>query len=141
MIEITDDVRIAADELTFRASRSAGPGGQHVNKTSSRITLRFDVDGSPSLDDAQRATLRQRLPTRITKGGVLWVHAQRHRSQARNRDAAIARFVELVREALTDEAPRKPTRVPRGVHRRRLDDKRRIAEKKRRRKVRYDPHE
>ncbi len=139
MIQITEQLSISEDELTFTAARSAGPGGQHVNKVNSRITLRFDVNDSPSLDDAQRARIRDRLPTRITKKGVLWLHAQRHRSQRRNRDAAIERFVTLLREALQEDAPRRPTRTPRRVHRRRIESKRRRGDVKRTRKVRYDP--
>lgn len=142
MIEINDQLSIDEDELTFTASRSAGPGGQHVNKTSSRITLRFDVAGSPSLDEEQRAKICERLPTRITKDGVLWLHAQRHRSQRRNREAATERFADLLREALDEAPPRKKTRTPRSVKRRRLEAKKRRAEKKRGRgAIRYDPRE
>ena len=125
MIEITPRISIPRDELTFTASRSSGPGGQHVNKTSSRITLRFDLDASPSLDEDQKARLRARLATRLTKDGVLMVHAQKHRSQARNRERAVERFAELVREALVETPSRRPTRIPRGVHRRRVEGKRR----------------
>lgn len=138
MIDINDRLQIEDDELSFSASRASGPGGQHVNKVSSRITLRFDVASSRSLDERQRARIRERLDTRITKDGVLWVHAQRHRSQTRNRDAAIERFVELLREALSEARPRKPTRTPRGVRERRLRDKRKRQEVKRGRRVRGD---
>lgn len=130
MIEITPRLSIPRDELTFTASRSSGPGGQHVNKTSSRITLRFDLEASPSLDEAQKAKLRARLSTRLTKDGILMVHAQKHRSQSRNRERAIERFAELVAEALTDAPPRRPTRKSRGVERRRLENKRRRGQVK-----------
>ena len=135
MIEINRELRIPRDELTFTASRSAGPGGQHVNKVSSRVTLRFSVDSSPSLDDAQRERLHARLATRITKRGVLWVHAQRHRSQSRNRDAALARFAELLRDALAEEPERRPTRTPPRARRMRRADKQRRSQTKALRKT------
>jgi ribosome-associated protein len=123
MIEIAPDLCLPEDELSFTASRSSGPGGQNVNKLETRITLRFDVAGSPSLSAAQRRLLQDRLATRITRAGTLQVTAQRHRTQAANREAALNRFVELVREALRPELPRVPTRVPAAVRRRRLADK------------------
>ncbi len=130
MIEITPRLSIPRDELVFTASRSSGPGGQHVNKTSSRITLRFDLEASTRLSEAQKATLRARLATRLTKDGVLMVHAQKHRSQSRNRERAVERFAELLRDALAEAAPRRPNRIPRGVRRRRLDNKRRRSQTK-----------
>lgn len=129
-IEIDRRLSIGADELTFTASRSSGPGGQHVNKVSSRITLRFDVDQSPSLDDTQRARIRERLATRVTKDGVLLVHAQQHRSQLRNREVAIERFAALLRQALSEDPTRKATRTPRRAHRKRVEHKRRKSQTK-----------
>ena len=87
-LDIGGGVRIPADELSYRTSRSSGPGGQHVNKVETRVTVLFDLDGSPSLSEAQKERVRERLPTRITKAGVLWVVSQKHRSQKANRDAA-----------------------------------------------------
>lgn len=125
MLWISDRISIDEGELRFTASRSAGPGGQHVNKVNSRVTLRFDLVGSPSLDDEQKARIRERLPTRINKEGVLSVSAQRERSQAANRQRAMERFVELLQDALVIPRERRPTRVPRRSQRRRLEDKRR----------------
>ena len=131
MIQITDDLAIPDEEVTFVTSRSGGPGGQNVNKLETRVTLRFDLAASPSLTEEQKVRLAERLATRITRGGVLQVTSQRHRTQAANRDAAVERFVELVRGALREEAPRKKTKVPRAAQRRRLEEKRRHSDKKR----------
>jgi ribosome-associated protein len=133
MIPITEDLSIPDEELGFKTSRSGGPGGQNVNKLETRVTLRFDLAGSPSLSEAQKDRLRQRLATRITKGGVLQVTAQRHRTQAANREAAVERFAELLRENLREEAPRKKTRPSRASRARRLEEKRRHSRRKRER--------
>ncbi|HEX2645525.1 MAG TPA: alternative ribosome rescue aminoacyl-tRNA hydrolase ArfB, partial [Thermoanaerobaculia bacterium] len=129
--QITEDLEIPEEELTFLTSRSGGPGGQNVNKLETKVTLRFDLAGSPRLSEEQRQRIRERLATRITRDGILQVSSQRHRTQAANREAAVARFAELVGEALQEEMPRKPTKVPRAVKRRRLEDKRRRSETKR----------
>ena len=133
MVEITPTLAVPEQELAFQASRSSGPGGQNVNKVSSKVTLAFDVAHAPSLDEAQRARILERLATRITKEGVLRVSSQRHRTQGANREAALERFVELLRFALSDDAPRVATRLPRAVKQRRLEDKRRRARIKRER--------
>jgi ribosome-associated protein len=129
-IEIDDELSLPEEELTFTTSRSGGPGGQNVNKLETRVTLRFDLAGSPSLSDEQKARLRERLATRITRSGVLHVTAQKHRTQAANREAAQVRFAELLREALREEAPRKKTRIPRAVSRRRVEEKKRRGQRK-----------
>ncbi|MEE8526266.1 MAG: alternative ribosome rescue aminoacyl-tRNA hydrolase ArfB [Thermoanaerobaculia bacterium] len=137
MITITDSLEIAEEELEFTASRSSGPGGQHVNKASTRITLRFDLEATAALTDEQKGLVRERLPTRISKQGILSVSAQRERSQSANRRRAVDRFAELLREALEVPADRRPTRVPRGVRRRRLDDKKHRGRLKRQRGRRF----
>jgi ribosome-associated protein len=133
MIPIDEELAISDEEVAFTTSRSGGPGGQNVNKLETRVTLRFDLDGSPSLSEEQKARLRQRLATRITKQGVLHVTAQRHRTQAANREAAVERFAELLRENLREEAPRKKTRPSRAAKTRRLEAKRRRSLRKRER--------
>lgn len=133
MIEITKHLAIPEPELTFAASRSSGPGGQHVNKVSSRVTLRFDVAASPSLSEAQKQRIRSRLATRMTKDGVLRVTAQAHRSQTANRRTTIERFVILLQEALATTPPRRPTKTPPAAKQRRLADKRRRSQLKQQR--------
>jgi ribosome-associated protein len=123
MLEITDQMWISEEELTFTASRSGGPGGQNVNKVNSRVTLWFDVAGSGSLTEEQKQRIRTRLATRIDKQGVLRVVSQAHRSQVANREAATDRFVELLRESLRRRPARKPTKVSRAVKQRRLEEK------------------
>ena len=133
MIEITPDVAIGDEEIAFQASRSGGPGGQNVNKVATRVTLFFDVAGSPSLTEEQKARVGERLATRISKEGVLRVVSQRHRSQSANREEALERLVELLRWALSEEPPRKPTRPSREARRRRVEEKKRHGAKKRKR--------
>ncbi len=123
MIRITNDITIPEDELSFTFSTSSGPGGQYVNKVSTRATLHFDVAATQSLSERQKELVMQRLRTRITKDGILRVVSQRHRSQRANREAARERFVELLRGALHEAPPRKRTARPRGAIERRLRDK------------------
>lgn len=133
MIEIGDGLVIPEEEVSFVTSRSGGPGGQNVNKLETRVTLRFDLQGSPSLTDEQKARLGERLATRITRAGFLQVTSQKHRTQADNREASVERFVELLREGLHEEAPRKKTRTPAGAKRRRIESKRRRGQRKKER--------
>ncbi len=125
MIRINPRLEIPESELSFSASRSSGPGGQNVNKVSSRVTLRFDLEESPSLTDEQKRRLRRRLSSRLTKEGVLQLDSQRHRSQSANREDAVARFQELLRKALAPRRRRIATSVPRSSRRRRLQRKKR----------------
>ena len=136
MIPIDDTLAIPDEEVTFTTSRSGGPGGQNVNKLETRVTLRFDLTGSAALSEEQKARLRERLATRITRDGVLQVSSQKHRSQGANRDAAVERFAELLRENLREEPPRKKTRPSRAAKARRLDEKRRQSQRKRERSAR-----
>ncbi|MGH9458207.1 MAG: alternative ribosome rescue aminoacyl-tRNA hydrolase ArfB [Thermoanaerobaculia bacterium] len=130
MIEIAPGIAIPESELRFVASRSGGPGGQNVNKVSSRITLLFDLAASPSLGEAEKEKIASRLATRINRDGVLQVSSQKFREQGINRAAALEKFVELVREALAEQKPRQKTRTPKGVRERRLREKKLRGEKK-----------
>jgi len=125
MIKIKDEILIGKDELSFTFSRSSKPGGQNVNKISSRVTLLFDVANSPSLSVEQKNQIMTHLRTRINKDGVLRVVAQLHRSQAANREAAVERFVELLQETLKPIKSRKKTRISFAAKKRRLNGKRR----------------
>ena len=139
MIEITKAVSIPENELRFTTSRSSGPGGQNVNKVETRVTLWFDVRSSQSLSLEHKARILRRLGTRINKEGVLRVVSQKTRNQAANRELAVQRFIELLRSALRRRPPRKRTEVPRATRERRLDEKRIVGRKKRRRADKIHP--
>jgi ribosome-associated protein len=137
MIEITGTLQLPEEELEFSASRSGGPGGQNVNKVATKVSLRFDVAGSPSLPPDVRERLLDKLATRLTQDGVLVVTVQDTRSQKTNRDLALERFVALLQAALRPVKPRRKTRIPAAVRRRRLETKRRRAAVK---STRRPPH-
>jgi ribosome-associated protein len=122
-LRIRRNLVIPAGELVESASRSGGPGGQHVNKTSTRVTLRWNVLDSAALGPTQRARLLARLGPRLTRGGDVVVHAGRFRSRAKNREAARARLAEIVLEALRVTRRRVPTRPGKAVRERRLQEK------------------
>jgi ribosome-associated protein len=123
LLQINDRLSIPEDELVFTASRSSGPGGQNVNKVSSRVTLWFDVTASPSLSEEEKQRILEKLPARISREGVLRVTAQQSRSQADNRELVKTRLVELLQEALFRPRPRRKTRVPQRVREERLTEK------------------
>ena len=130
-LQVTRALQVPETDLTWRFSRSSGPGGQGVNTTDSRVELSFDVAGSSALSDGQRERVLQRLARRIVDGRLV-VTASEHRSQLRNRDAAARRMAQLLREALApDPGRRRPTRPTLGSQRRRLDAKTRRGETKR----------
>ena len=132
-LRITSRVAIPLAEISFIAARSGGPGGQHVNTTSTKVTLLFDLETSPSLTDSDKAHIRQALEGRIGKDGVLHVVSQSTRSQFANREIALERFAAMLRLALTPAPPRKKTRVTLAAKRRRVDDKKRHGALKRQR--------
>lgn len=132
-IKISQTLSIPIGEFKFTASRSSGPGGQNVNKVSTRITLWFDVINSKSLSDRQKELIQNRLQTRINKDGILRVVSQKHRTQAANRNAAIERFALLLQEALQEELPRRETKVPKFARESRLDEKKHRSRIKERR--------
>jgi len=122
------------DEIEIRATRAGGPGGQHVNKASTRIEVVWDIAASPSLSDEQRSRLLAGLESRIDRRGRLRVVAEEHRSQRRNLTAALARLQALVAAALTVPKPRKRTRPSRAAIERRLEAKRQRSARKRERR-------
>lgn len=138
VILINENLALPAAELQFRFTTGGGPGGQHVNKTATRVTLLFDVAASPSLDEETRARLLDRLAGRLDRRGVLQISAQESRSQWQNREAAVARLQALLAEALVEQPERRPTRPSRRARQERLDDKRRRSTLKQARQRRWD---
>ena len=127
-LELAADASIPVEEIELRASRSGGPGGQHANKTASRIEAVFDVRASPSLTPAQKERIAARL------GPVVTAVAQDSRGQARNRATALERLRSRLAGALAPRKRRRPTRPGRAARERRLDSKRRQGERKRTRR-------
>jgi ribosome-associated protein len=134
VLRITDHLSIPDDELVERFVRSAGPGGQNVNKVATAVELRFDVAGSPSLPEPIRQRLLARRDRRLTDDGVLVLNAQRFRSQDRNREDARARLVAFIESGLSAPKPRLATRPTRASKVRRLEGKRVRADVKRQRR-------
>jgi len=130
---VNDDLTIPSSELVFRAARAGGPGGQHVNTSATRVELTWDVAESASLDESQRTRIMTRLRTRLDSRGVLRMVEGRRRSQLRNREAVTERFVQLIASALKIPKKRKKTRPPRGAAEKRIRDKKRRSDVKRRR--------
>lgn len=124
-IRITGSLAIDPEEIQESFVRAAGPGGQHVNTTSTAVQLRFDVRRSPSLPDDVRQRLERLAGRRLTRDGVLVLVAQGQRSQLRNREEALARLVELILEATHKPVLRVKTKVSKAAKRRRVDDKKR----------------
>ncbi|PRY14869.1 ribosome-associated protein [Pontibacter ummariensis] len=125
-------------ELQFQASRSGGAGGQNVNKVNTKIELRFDVQNSALLTDEEKERLQQKLSNRINNEGVLQLTCQTERSQLRNKELCVERFYELLRQAFTRQKRRKATKPTRSSVRRRLENKKKQAEKKSNRGYRSD---
>jgi ribosome-associated protein len=117
-------------ELTFQASRSGGAGGQNVNKVSTKMELRFHVGNSELLTDDEKLLVQEKLASRITNDGFLQVVSQTERSQLQNKEQAIARFYELLRQALTRQKKRTATKPSRSSVRKRLESKRKQSDKK-----------
>lgn len=136
-VVINEELSIPESELTFTFSTSGGPGGQHANRSATRAILSFDVYGSPSLSDSQRARICARLGNRISREGVLQISAGESRSQYQNRQEAIARFQALLARALRPQKKRRPTRPSRAAQERRLEAKRRRGERKAERQKRW----
>ncbi|MEZ4593443.1 MAG: alternative ribosome rescue aminoacyl-tRNA hydrolase ArfB [Chloroflexota bacterium] len=130
LIPINDAVQIPLTELSFRFSTSSGPGGQHVNKSATKVTLLFDVANSPSLSDEVRERLLKRLANRIDKDGVLQLQVQSSRSQHRNRDTAVSLFQQLLADALKTRKKRRRTKPSAAAQEKRLTEKKKRGERK-----------
>ncbi|WP_116022232.1 alternative ribosome rescue aminoacyl-tRNA hydrolase ArfB [Thermomonospora umbrina] len=136
-IHVRGSVSIPESELRWRFSRSSGPGGQHVNTSSTAAELSFDVAASPSLPEPLKRRALERLANRLS-AGVLTIRAEEYRSQQRNRDAARVRLSALLAEATAPPPKlRRPTKPSRRVHERRLENKRRRSDVKRGRSSRW----
>ncbi|MEU5876533.1 alternative ribosome rescue aminoacyl-tRNA hydrolase ArfB [Spirillospora sp. NPDC047279] len=137
-LHVRGSVSIPETELAWRFSRSSGPGGQNVNKTSTAAELSYDVAGSPSLPEHYRQRALERLSGRLVRG-VLTIRAEEYRSQARNRDAARERLASVLSDAIAPPPKKRvPKKVPRGINERRLENKKRRADVKRARSRRWD---
>ena len=130
--------RIPLSELVELASRASGPGGQHVNTSSTRVSLRWNLRETRGLREEARERILARLKPRLSREGVLIVHSDRHRSRQRNREAALDRLQEIVEDALYEAPPRRPTGPSRSARNRRMDSKRIRGKLKSQRNLRRD---
>ena len=135
MIPVTTSIALDENELRMDFIRASGPGGQNVNKVSTAVQLRFNAAGSPSLPDEVRQRLLSLAGSRITDKGELIIEARRFRTQAANRQDAIERLVQLIRQAAEKPAVRHATRPTLASKKRRLETKKRHSETKRLRRL------
>ena len=128
------DVELLKSELLFKAVRSSGSGGQHVNKVASKVVLYFNLLDSSVFDEDEKERLKEFFKNRLNKKGILIITADESRSQFRNKAIVTKRFLELIEEGLKEEKERKTTKIPKAVKRKRLENKRKNSEKKASRK-------
>lgn len=124
------DLETIKQELTWKAVRSSGPGGQHVNKTASKVIIQFDVLKSQALTDEEKARILNKLESRLTADSVLIIESSASRSQHQNRELGIERFLEIITNALKKPKPRKKTRPTKASKFKRLREKKMRGEKK-----------
>lgn len=124
------DKEAIIQELDFKAVRSSGAGGQNVNKVASKVVLSFNLPASGALTDEEKLLAETRLESKLTNDKVLILQCDEDRSQLRNKDIVIKRFLAMMENALRVQKPRKPTKIPRAVIKKRIEGKRRQAEKK-----------
>ncbi|RAR48094.1 alternative ribosome rescue aminoacyl-tRNA hydrolase ArfB [Flavobacterium lacus] len=128
------EVQKITTELTFKAVRSSGAGGQNVNKVSSKVVLTFDLVNSQSLSDDEKTVLSEKLKTKLTSEGILILNCDEDRSQLKNKEIVTKRFLKLIQNALIIPKKRKPTKIPRSVIEKRIKAKRSTSEIKQNRK-------
>lgn len=133
-LNVTPAISIPRTELSYRASRAGGPGGQHVNTSSTRIELLWDLPNSRAVTEEERERIRAKLAQRLDSDGRVRVVASDRRSQQQNREAADTRLASLVRHALHVPKTRRPTKPTKAAKERRLSDKKRRSEKKQNRR-------
>lgn len=122
MLKISNAITIPSEEIQFTAIRAQGPGGQNVNKVSTAIQLKFDIQAS-SLPESYKKKLLNYQDYRISKDGIITIKAQRHRTQTQNKDDALERLVQLIKKATKPQKARKPTKPTKASQQRRLDKK------------------
>ncbi|MDA1194490.1 MAG: alternative ribosome rescue aminoacyl-tRNA hydrolase ArfB [Planctomycetota bacterium] len=132
-IRITARVTVPGHECALSYARSGGPGGQHVNKTSSKVLLRWSLERTSALTEVQRERARAKLASRLTEDGELLITSERHREQSSNVEDALEKFAATLRAALHIERPRKATKPTRASKKRRVESKRRRSDVKRKR--------
>lgn len=133
MINIAGRISIREDELVFRFCRSAGPGGQNVNKVNTSVTVYFDLAASEAFSEYQKKKIQRKFASRINKAGTMWVVCQRHRTQKANRQGAVERLVELLAQGIAEKKPRRKTKVSYAATQQRLDEKKRRGRLKKQR--------
>ncbi|HBI00811.1 MAG TPA: alternative ribosome rescue aminoacyl-tRNA hydrolase ArfB [Flavobacterium sp.] len=121
-------------ELSFKAVRSSGAGGQNVNKISSKVVLSFDLLNSQSLSEEEKILISEKLKTKLTSDGILILNCDEDRSQLKNKEIVTKRFLKLIQNALVIPKKRKPTKIPRSVIEKRIKEKRTTSETKQNRK-------
>lgn len=124
-------------ELQYKAVRSSGAGGQNVNKVASKVVLSFNIDISKALTDEEKLLAKHKLASRLTAENTLILNCDEDRSQLRNKDIVTRRFLQIMENAIKEDKPRVPTKIPKAVIKKRIENKRRQSEKKQSRR-RYD---
>ena len=117
------DTEKIISELTYKAVRSSGPGGQNVNKVSSKVVLNFDLDASNALSEEEKILIKSKLASKLTTENVLILNCDEDRSQLKNKELVTKRFLDLIKKSLIVPKPRKPTKIPRSVIEKRLKQK------------------
>ncbi|WP_417858022.1 alternative ribosome rescue aminoacyl-tRNA hydrolase ArfB [Xanthomarina gelatinilytica] len=128
------DETLLISELTFKAIRSSGAGGQHVNKVASKVVLNFNLKQSEVFSEAQKNLLLNNLSNRLTTDGILILQSDESRSQHKNKELVVKRFLDLIKQGLKVPKKRKPTKIPKAVKLKRLSKKKQQADKKANRK-------